>query len=75
MISEESRQEYSIKLNKTRTDLDEMKNKNQELSENGKLSQIALKLIEEKLEMVFLSNHAISNAKKLDEQYERKFKA
>lgn len=52
-----------------------MKNKNQALSENGKLSQIGLKLIEEKLEMVFLSNHAISNAKKLDEEYESKYHA
>lgn len=75
MNSEESRQEYSIRLNQTRTELDEMKNKSQEFRESGKLSQIALKLIEEKLEMVFLSHHAISNAKKLDEQYEQKFNA
>ena len=69
--SEDSRQEYSFQLNEAKMREEGLNNQNQLLTESNKITTISQDLITDKLEMLFKSIDAISNAKNLEDYYVR----
>ena len=69
--SEDSRQEYSFQLNEAKMQEEGLNNQNQLLTESNKITTISQDLITDKLEMLFKSIDAISNAKNLEDYYVR----
>ena len=70
MISERYRKNFSEKLRKSLSKSDLQKNQIYELAQNKRLSDIQYELAEGKLNMIFDSVSAISNAKKLEDKYQ-----
>lgn len=68
--SEIYRKNFSEQLRKVLSQNDEQKNKIYELRQNKKLTDISYELVQGKLNKLFESINAISNAKNLQDKYE-----
>jgi len=68
-ISEVYRKKFSEELREALSVNDESRNKIFELSQNKKLNEISFHLLQDKLNMLFESINAISNAKNLEDKF------
>jgi hypothetical protein len=69
-VSEELRKNFSEKLRRCLSNNDLLSNKIFDLIQSKKLQQIQYELVEDKLNMIFESVNAISNAKNLEDKYQ-----
>ena len=68
--SELYRKRFSEQLRKTLSENDELSNQIFELAQNRRLTHISYEIVQDKLNMLYESIDAISNAKKLEEKYQ-----
>ena len=67
--SELYRKRFSEKLRKALSENDELSNQIFELSQNRRLTHISYEIVQDKLNMLYESIDAISNAKKIEEKF------
>ena len=67
--SEQFRKRFSERLRQTLSENGELSNQIYELSQNRRLTHISYEIVQDKLNMLYESIDAISNAKKIEEMY------